>query len=132
MPRKTDKPTTAIPTPPAPPAPEPVSVVAKGADLGVPARKSVPAPTGKVGNVRGRPGGPRKIDATAAGRRSGLFPKGGEAFAAWVRSEHGIDPTSRQDPAFWEPYLTQFAERPVSGHRRRTNGNHKSNRIDIR
>lgn len=113
------------------PAIPPVPVVTKDDNLaGVPGRKTVAAPE-RVRSVRTTETGPRRINAITAGKRSTSFAKGGEAFAAYCRSQ-GIDPDQRREPAFWEEHLTAFAERPIGGHRRRTNGNHKPNRTDLR
>ncbi len=109
--------------------PEPTGpVVAKGDNLGVPTRKipaSAPAARSAV------PAGAARIDAVTAGQRSGLFRAGGEAFAAWVRGK-GIDPAAKMPTPFWDSLLSDFAVRPVSGHRRRVNGDHQSNRADLR
>tara|TARA_R110002126_G_scaffold36707_19_gene111400 strand:+ start:1155 stop:1523 length:369 start_codon:yes stop_codon:yes gene_type:complete len=119
--RSRKKQTEAAETPKGP-------IVAKGPALDIPARpvRSLDAPQ----NVR-RPARDRALSAKQAGARSTLTPGAGEAFAAFCR-EQGHDPAQRRAPAFYDDLLTEFAERPIHGHRRRGGGTHKRNRADIR
>jgi hypothetical protein len=65
----------------------------------------------------------RDIDAFTAGEACALFGTrigkgGGAGFARWC-AENGIEDIPRQ-AAEWEPHLKAFAERPIHGHRRKT------------
>lgn len=68
------------------------------------------------------------FDAMAAATLCGRFPAGGAAFVVWLGKEHPtVRPDERWTMAQWEPYLTEFADRPILGHRRRTgNATHRN------
>lgn len=61
--------------------------------------------------------GVQRMRADRAGERSALFPAGGTAFVAWLRTQ-GIDPNARRTEAEYQDLLQQFADRPIHGHRR--------------
>lgn len=62
-----------------------------------------------------------RVTAKQAGEASTLFPKGGTAFAAWVR-EQGEDPMRRRFPSEWQELLERFVTRPIHGYRRGPHG----------
>lgn len=61
----------------------------------------------------------RQMTAAMAGQMSSLFPAGARAFAKWVAAQ-GVPPDARMSLAEWQPHLVQFAQRPIHGHRRRS------------
>ena len=75
---------------------------------------------------------PMRSNARYAGSKSGLFPKGGEAFERWC-SDKGISPRERRSQAEWSELLEEFANRPIHGLRRGpAGGNHRANKRDLR
>ena len=110
-------------TPPAPPAPEEPKVrVAKGDGIALPKRA---APMESAGGVAAgmrqqlKIGeGKRKMPGHSAAEASKLFPRGGEAFMQWLQRRKGIGLAERRTEAEWQTLVTEFADRPIHGHRR--------------
>ena len=109
------------------PAPEPedtkpASRVASGASVALPPRMT--APEGVTVGVQTSGRRPavvarkRLVRAMSAAEASKLFPKGGSAFTAWCAREKGLTATERRTEAEWADLLTEFAARPIHGHRR--------------
>lgn len=123
-------PTKPHPTPPAPAEEQPVAPVsAKGDHIALPPRRVV----SEAKPVHAKTATPRKTTAAKAGTASTLFPSGGAAFAAWCKRK-GIDPERPVPEAEYNDLLTEFAARPIMGHRRTGSGgpNHRANREDLR
>lgn len=57
------------------------------------------------------------VSASSAGSKSGLFPKGGDAFAAYCRDQ-GISVTKKRPSEEWTELLQEFSEQPILGLRR--------------
>lgn len=66
------------------------------------------------------------LSAAAAGEASGMFPKGGQAFAAWCASQ-GINPNDKKRRSQWTALLRSFSERPIHGYRRGSHGGSHQN-----
>jgi len=81
-------------------------------------------------------GGPRArtMPGFVAAEACNLFGRpgkgGGEAFSRWLSTNHpDVASDSRMSAAEWEPLLTEFASRPIHGHRRTgAGGNHRINK----
>jgi hypothetical protein len=65
-------------------------------------------------------GGP-KITASHAGNKSDLFPKGGDAFAAFCKSK-GVNTNQYRPAEEWTTLLAEFAAQPIYGCRRGPEG----------
>lgn len=66
------------------------------------------------------------LAAAAAGEASGMFPKGGHAFAIWC-AEQGINPNEKKRRSHWDTLLAQFSSRPIYGYRRGPHGGSHEN-----
>ncbi len=90
--------------------------------------KPVRDPTPGIGaSAVRRPGyDEARVNAQQAAEQSGLFPKGGQAFVAWLKEAKGVSLRVRQPLASWQSLLTEFAARPIHGYRRGSaGGNHR-------
>lgn len=120
--------------PPALPAAENAgSTVTRGDALALPrpARRAEPSPP-----VARKPLSP-KVRARAHGKRSldiGGKADAGDAFAAWLRTEKGLDPDQRFPDSQLSTLTAEFKARPVHGHRRSGKGgdNHRVNPEHLR
>ncbi len=65
------------------------------------------------------------VSASSAGESSKLFPRGGDAFAAFCQAR-GINTNQKRKAEEWSQLLEEFANRPVHGCRRGPDGgNHR-------
>ncbi len=136
MPRSTRPPRNAPPAPPAPPVEppaeerEPEVVTSGNVALPRPPRRSEGGPTSKgkaSPKVHARDHGTRSRDI---GGRSDA----GDAFAAWLRSDKGLDPDQRFGAAQLRDLTEEFKARPIHGHRRTgsSGDNHRPNPEHLR
>lgn len=77
---------------------------------------------------------PRTMGGFIAAEACELFGRpskgGGEAFLRWLATEHPeVKSTARMSAEEWQPLLSEFADRPIHGHRRTSRGgNHRINK----
>jgi hypothetical protein len=101
--------------------------------------RTPPRPANPVGvtAVRRQDAGgarPRTSGAFAAAEACDLFGRpnkgGGASFSRWLQLNHPeIRPEARLSAEEWLPLLTEFADRPIHGHRRgQKGGNHRINK----
>ena len=79
-------------------------------------RKSVDA-----GVARPARAGARRVTASIAASVDLRFPKGSASFAVWCQRK-GVDAQERRTAEQWDDLLSEFARRPIHGHRRSTGG----------
>jgi hypothetical protein len=129
---KSTPPAPTSPPPAAPPVAEAPVIVAQGdIPLPRPARRTEGGSTAAGGALS------PKVRARAHGRRSpdiGGRSDAGDAFAAWLSTEKGLDPNQRFGAQQLAALTEEFKARPIHGHRRSGSAgdNHRPNPEHLR
>lgn len=114
---------------PAPPAPVPVARGEGIVALPRAARREAPSPAPPRKRATG------KVAPRAHGRRSSAIggrTDVGDAFAAWLRDEKGLDPEQRLPATQLVAFGEEFRARPIHGHRRSGSDDHRPNPEHLR